>query len=253
LRQGVSPRPSQRATAALALSAATSFLRRGGKNRCPLGCRFKPLGYRGRPSPRLRGLRRLKGRLGGFERQRDLVPPLPRGGRGRRVGRARRERPPGPAREGLEGKTATGTGTITTITPTKMEKPRGPGAASGRAPRKPSGHVRLQSAPAGAAPRDPRYDAGGSPARYISKEALYASGAVLRRTRALAGKAEKRRAFNSLQTNSRASRVRSSSEKSAAHPTWGRGRAPHDRAEGWFSRAGGPGGRGGARQGTATA
>jgi hypothetical protein len=62
--------------------------------------------------------------------------------------------------------------------------------------------------PAGAAPRGPRYEAGGSPARYISKEALFASGAVLREGRLLPGIPELRSPFNRPRTNARASRIR---------------------------------------------
>lgn len=56
------------ATEGTELSAATPSLRYGGKQRCLPEYRFKAPGYRGGPSSRSRGLRRLKGRLGGLER-----------------------------------------------------------------------------------------------------------------------------------------------------------------------------------------
>lgn len=130
--------------------------------------------------------------------------------------RARRERPPGPAREGLEGKTATATGTMTTMAQTKVGKPRRPGKASGRAPRKPCGHGRVQSAPAGAAPRGPRGWPHGSPARYIFKEALFVPHVDLRESRAFAGNRQTGPAFNSLRTNSRSLGTRSISMTPAA-------------------------------------
>src|SRR4028118_529814 len=98
---------------------------------------------------------------------------------------------------------------MATIAPTKIEKPRRPGNASGCVPRKPCGHGRVQKPPAGAAPRGRREGPDGSPAEYIFKEALFVPHVDLHESRLLPGNRQSGRAFNSLRTNSRASRARS--------------------------------------------
>ena len=89
---------------------------------------------------------------------------------------------------------------MATIAQTKTGMPMGRGTARRCLPRRPGW---VQSVPRRVAPRGPRYEAGGSPHRYISKVALFASGADLRKTRTLAGNRQTGTAFNSLRTNSR--------------------------------------------------
>ena len=127
------------------------------------------------------------------------------------------ERPPDPVRKGLEGKTATatGTGTVTKIAPTKIESRGGPVLPADARRGSRTGMAGPKAPP----PERPRVAVvrglAGHPLD-ISKVALFASGAVLRGTRAFTGKAEMRSPFNSLRTNPRASRARSISVTPAA-------------------------------------
>ena len=105
---------------------------------------------------------------------------------------------------------------MATIAPTKIEKPRRPDNASGCVPRKPCGHGRVQSAPAGAAPRGPRGWPDGPPAEYIFKEALFVPHVDLGESRLLPGNHQSGPAFNSLRTNSRSLGARSISMTPAA-------------------------------------
>jgi hypothetical protein len=100
-----------------------------------------------------------------------------------------------------------------------------------------------EAPPAGAAPRGLRGWLDGSPHRYIYRQAGFVPHVDLCESRALPGNRQTGPAFNSLRTNSRSLGARSSSGTLVAHPAWGRGRGPRDGVEGWFLRAGGPGGK----------
>lgn len=158
---------------------------------------------------------------------------------------------------------------MATIAPTKIESPRGPVLPADVRHGSRVGMAGSKVSPAAW----PSWLAGrASRSVYISKEALFASATDLRGTRAFTGKAESEGRLTAWD------QIRGPWDPVDLHDTSGpsgSGNAPyprtrrlfgprylgprvtpvgtpHDRAEGWFLRAGGPGGRGEAGQDTGT-